>query len=420
MPGYPLFLAGVYSLFGHDKTAVRIIQALMDTATCAMIGILAYFWEPDKRSRQSSSNAAMALAAICPFTAIYTATILTETSTIFFAVAMCLAATMALRSTSRRKALWLWIASGLIASVAVLFRPDSGIFAFAIALTLGVATLSRAGTVKLSGKRDEIGYRPGQTSYLAVFSLAFCLVLVPWAIRNYRVFHLFQPLSPAHGEMPGEFLPRGYLAWVRTWIDDGRYVGPVIFSLDALPIRLTSIPDNAFDSAEEKLRVGELLAEYNEAATVEMTPEIDAGFAQLARERISRNPLRYYFWLPLKRAGSLWFDTHSQYYPFQGNLLPLNDPNHKIHQEFWLSLFAASTLVYTLLGIAGAWFLFRTQKFDTRLWVLLAALMISLRVGFFATLERPEPRYVVEVFPFLSILGGIALVRLGRLWTNRK
>jgi len=167
--GISLFLAGVYSLFGHDKTAVRIIQALMDTATCAMIGILAYFWEPDKRSRQSSSNAAMALAAICPFTAIYTATILTETSTIFFAVAMCLAATMALRSTSRRKALWLWIASGLIASVAVLFRPDSGIFAFAIALTLGVATLSRAGTVKLSGKRDEIGYRPGQTSYLAVF-----------------------------------------------------------------------------------------------------------------------------------------------------------------------------------------------------------------------------------------------------------
>jgi hypothetical protein len=29
-----------------------------------------------------------------------------------------------------------------------------------------------------------------------------------------------------------------------------------------------------------------------------------------------------------------------------------------------------------------------------------------LRVGFFATLENPEPRYVVEVFPFLIILAG--------------
>jgi len=39
--------------------------------------------------------------------------------------------------------------------------------------------------------------------------------------------------------------------------------------------------------------------------------------------------------------------------------------------------------------------------------------MIFLRIGFFATLENPEPRYVVEVFPFLSILGGIALTRFG-------
>jgi len=45
----------------------------------------------------------------------------------------------------------------------------------------------------------------------------------------------------------------------------------------------------------------------------------------------------------------------------------------------------------------------------------LATLMVFLRFGFFATLENPEPRYVVEVFPFLSILGGIALVRIPEL-----
>jgi hypothetical protein len=51
--------------------------------------------------------------------------------------------------------------------------------------------------------------------------------------------------------------------------------------------------------------------------------------------------------------------------------------------------------------------------------------MIFLRFGFFATLENPEPRYVVEVFPFLSILGGIALTRVltnfgSRLLTRAK
>ena len=207
----------------------------------------------------------------------------------------------------------------------------------------------------------------------ALFSLAFCLVLVPWTIRNQRVFHLFQPLAPAHAEMPGEFVPRGYLTWLRTWIDEGRYIGPVLWALDDAPIKVSDFPDRAFDSAEEKQRVATLLDKYNhppeaqpldngndqpqdspspgenqseteeqaepnvnnnanndrdeanpgnqndednasagdeadeddqadedasatqtETQAVEMTPEIDAGFAQIAAERKARHPIRYY------------------------------------------------------------------------------------------------------------------------------
>jgi hypothetical protein len=319
--------------------------------------------------------------------------------------------------------------------------------------------------------------------------LAFCLVLVPWTIRNSRVFHVFQPLAPAHAEMPGEFVPRGYLNWLRTWIDDGRYIGPVLWSLDESPIKVEDIPDRAFDSAEEKQRVTALLGKYNhppetpesifeapepretptpsedqlnpepspkteeepspkgqqdeqadetdqgdeadsndeDAAPdqtadqpVEMTPEIDAGFAQIAKERVARHPLRYYFLLPARRAVSLWFNTHSQYYPFEGELLPIANLDYDIHQQFWLPLFAALTLIYTLLGIAGGWFLWQCRRLELRQWVLLAALMIFLRIGFFGTLENPEPRYVVEVFPFLSILGGIATGRIGTLLTKTR
>lgn len=495
LPGYPLFLAGVYSLFGHnDNGTVRIVQALIDTATCGLIAFVAFLWEPDERRKRRTSIAALTLAALCPFTTIYVATILTETLTMFCAVAMCLTATLALRATRQRNTLWLWVATGLLAGTAVLFRPDSGLFALAIGITLVVSTLGRSSDISLNKKREEVLYRTARASYLgAVFSLAFCLVLVPWAVRNYRVFHLFQPLAPAHAEMPGEFVPRGYFSWLRTWIDNGRYIGPVLWSLDSAPIKIADIPDQAFDSAEEKQRVVALFEKYNhpseepgiftepdsqkttspdtkpdenqpsdqqsakdeetESASpsdeaspgdendeadqgdegdttdqgdetaapdqagdqqVEMTPEIDAGFAQIARERIARHPLRYYVWLPLKRAHSLWFDTHSQYYPFEGELLPLDGLDHDIHQQYWLPLFAALTAVYTLLGIAGGWFLGRAGDFSSRQWLLLAALMIFLRLGFFATLENPEPRYVVEAFPFLSILGGIAVSRVSR------
>jgi hypothetical protein len=486
LPGYPLFIAGIYSIFGHgDNTAVRIVQALFDAASCALIALIAFYWEPDERRKRRSSIAALALAAVCPFTTIYVATILTETLTMFFAVAMCLTATLALRATTQRRVLGLWVATGLIAGVAVLLRPDSGLFALALGITLVVSVLGRPSDVNPGAKREELLYRSLRTSYLgAVFSLAFCLVLVPWTIRNYRVFHLFQPLAPAHAEMPGEFVPRGYLSWLRTWIDDSRYIGPVLWSLDTSSIKLDDIPDGAFDSAEEKQRVAALLEKYNhpgeepglftdeadsqgaptpsadqpeqnkesepnnspdesaeadetdkseegDAAdqgdenapsdeAVEMTPEIDAGFAKIAQERIARHPFRYYALLPLKRARSLWVDTHSQYYPFEGELLPLADLDYDIHQQYWLPLFAGLTFVYTLLGIAGGWFLWQRHDFIARQWMLLATLMIFLRLGFFATLENPEPRYVVEIFPFLTILGGIVVGRIGTLLKNSK
>ncbi|MGI9067064.1 MAG: glycosyltransferase family 39 protein [Pyrinomonadaceae bacterium] len=489
LPGYPLFIAGVYSVFGHgDDTSVRIVQALLDTATCALIALIAFLWEPVEKLKRRSSIAALALAALCPFTTIYVATILTETGTTFLALAMCFTATLAFKATRQGNALLLWGATGVLAGVAVLFRPDSGLFALAVGITLVVTTLLRSSDVKLSRKREEVLYRFSRASYLgAVFSLAFCLVLVPWTVRNFRVFHIFQPLAPVHAEMPGEFVPRGYLSWLRTWIDDGRYIGPVLWSLDESPIKLDDIPDRAFDSAEEKQRVAALFEKYNhppevpelisgepepqetptpsddllnpnpdssaksdeeepaesdqgdeahdsdeagevekgdEAASsddasadqavdqpVEITPEIDAGFAEIAKQRVARHPLRYYFLLPAKRAVSIWFNTHSQYYPFEGELLPFANLDDQRHQQFWLPLFAVLTLVYTLLGVAGGWFLWERRGLEARQWVLLAALMIFLRIGFFATLENPEPRYVVEVFPFLSILGGIALTR---------
>jgi hypothetical protein len=143
-----------------------------------------------------------------------------------------------------------------------------------------------------------------------------------------------------------------------------------------------------------------------EDANVEMTPEIDAGFAQLGQERVAHSQLRYYVVLPLKRGVTLWFDTHSQYYPFNGELLPLADLDHDIHQQYWLPLFAGLTWAYTLLGVIGGWLLWRSRD---RRWLLMVALLIFLRLGFLATLENPEPRYTVELFPLLIVVGAAGL-----------
>ena len=87
-----------------------------------------------------------------------------------------------------------------------------------------------------------------------------------------------------------------------------------------------------------------------------MTPDIDAGFAQIARQRIVRAPLRYYVWLPIKRAIALWFVPHAQYYPFEGELFPLDEMDHENHQDLWLPIFFLLTWTYTIAGVAGAWY----------------------------------------------------------------
>jgi 4-amino-4-deoxy-L-arabinose transferase-like glycosyltransferase len=528
LPGYPLFLAAVYKVFGHGNNgAVRIVQALIETATCGLIALLAFYWEPDKDRKRAAAIAALALAAVCPFTAIYSATVLTEVPTMFLAVAMCVAATVAFRKTfttedteeaqkhrgSLKKALKWWLVAGLLGGLAVLIRPDSGLFVAAIGLTLVLTALrvptlvrlfargknpTKVGTLNAGKDTRRLLAWPVLLRTLAagsVFSIAFILVLVPWTIRNARVFHRFQPLAPAHGEMPDEFVPRGYYLWLRSWLDDERYVAPFLWSLDTDPITMDDVPPHAFDSRDEKNQVEALLEEYNhpggsqppnsapqspqpgptppasptetppnsarstgkptpdsaqknanananaedtgdendqnsnssdqadetdnpnESAQsgpephgpVAMTPEIDAAFAQIARERIARHPFRYYVWLPVARAETMWFNTHSQYWPFEGDLLPFEDLDYAGYQHIWLPLFAGLTGLYSLLGGLGGWLLWRSRKLAARRWLLLALLIIFLRLAFFATLENPEPRYVVEFFPFLSILGGTAI-----------
>ena len=381
-----------------------------------------------------------------------------------------------------RSALLWWGVAGLIGGLAVMMRPDSGLFLAAVGLTLVitglgplVSGLRKKSKVESPKSKDQKSKTKDQNSAPslqlqvsslkkpvtrviasgAALSFTFILVLAPWTIRNWRVFHLFQPLSPAHGEMPGEFVPRGYSLWLRTWLDDQSYIQPFLWSLDTDPIDIDDVPAYAFDSENEKKRVATLLEAYNNESdseatstpqsspnasptptpnseeeeseqesdqpdnsaqqdhpSVEMTPEIDAAFGELARDRIARHPFRFYVWLPLKRARTIWFDTHAQYWPFEGTLFPLEDLDYSTHQQIWLPLFAGLTAVYTILGLLGGWFLWESGKFDARRWLLLVLLAILFRLILFSWIENPEPRYTVEFFPLLSILGGIAIAHI--------
>jgi hypothetical protein len=223
--------------------------------------------------------------------------------------------------------------------------------------------------------------------------------------------------------MPGEFVAEGYAAWMRSWIDHPRYVNPMLFDLDRAPITIDLVPNRAFDSPGERTRVAALLERYNTPeADAEpdatgalppggMTPEIDAGFAAIARERAARHPFRQYLLLPAKRAVMLWFDPHADYYPFAGFLFPLEDLDRDRRQQIWLPIFIALTLIWTAAAWAGAGRLAAHR--ETWGWLCLVVLLIVPRLMLLSSMENPEPRYTVEYFPLLTALAAIGVAGFG-------
>ena len=453
LPGYPVFLASVYELTGiGNDAAVRTAQGILYTVTCVFIALIAFGMTSERKQKCRAGFFAFVFSAFCPAMAIYSATLLPETLTMFFLSASVLAAVYALSARSAKSSKIWWFFAGLLSGISVLVRPDAGLFAFGIGLTLSVSVFW--GKEKVSGRIIDRFFKG------IVFVAAFTLPLVPWTVRNERQFGIFQPLAPAHAEMPGEFVPHGYYLWLRTWIDDSKFIGPMLWDFESKPIKLEDIPASAFASDDEHSRIAGLIAQYNnsdpdhpleppkrpdEAApnetdkssgdpgsdetadneagnndsetmvetewNLKITPDVDAAFDQIAHERIGREPWRFYIGLPAKRGAAMWFDTHSDYYPFAGELFPLKDLDENNYQHIWLPLFAGLTVLYTVLAIVGICTLLIGGR-RTWIWLFLILFISVPRIIYFGTLENPEPRYLVELFVPASILAGLVLAQL--------
>jgi hypothetical protein len=227
--------------------------------------------------------------------------------------------------------------------------------------------------------------------------------LAPWVIRNAITLHEAQLLAPKNMNLPSELVPYGFMAWEKTWLYRVRDCYLVPWKLNDETILVDDIPKRAFDTPEEKQRVSAVLERYNNELT--LTPEEDAEFAQTAKERTARHPLRTYLWVPAARVLTIWFTPRVELLPVSGNVFPLRQmrEDDPVDQEVSI-LFFVMNLFYVALGVCGAARLWRANP-AARPAVALLTLFIVLRTAFLTTLETPEPRYVLVCFPALIALG---------------
>ena len=390
LPGYPAFLAAVFAIFGMEHyRAVLVLQVLIDIGTCFLIADIAR-----RLVSPRAAKAAFLLAALCPFLASYAAAALTETLEIFFTVLAFDFAIAGLETLDQRR-LRPWLGCGLAIGAAILLRPDGGLLLMAIELSLLVLLFrawrqkTRAGAPAPHGPSVPQLLRAGLI--LALVSLA---PLVPWAWRNLHTIHRFQPLAPRYANQQDEFVPAGFNRWVKTWMADYASVEEIYWPVPGDPVDADKLPSRAFDSEAQRQQTGQLLADYNQ--TLHVTPELDDRFAALASQRIRRAPLRYYVWLPLVRVADMWLRPRTETLPSDRRWWEFDD------DPLWSALAVTLGIINLLyIGAAGAGLL--RARWTVPLGLILTFAL--LRSVFLGSLENPEPRYTLEAYFAIIVLG---------------
>ena len=407
-PGYPAFLAAVFALAGKSSRAVMLAQVAVDLATCLAVAQMAALLAPasppgrpaSRHSLGRVSLGALWLSALCPFTANYTAVVLTETlATGLTAVALVLlleteagVSRVAGEGFGRSGEARNWLLAGMVAGLGALVRPETPLVLAAAGAWLLARWWRRRDWARL--------VRAG-----ALMAAGLVLPLLPWAARNWHTLHEVEFLAPRYSELPGEYTPVGFTAWTGTWMWRMRDVYLSTWNVNEAPILVSDLPASAFDSPAERARVAALLARHNDGLA--LTPEIDAGFAEIAKQRTARHRLRTEAEIPALRAFALWFTPRTELLPISGHLTPLRQAWQEDQADFLVTaLLGIVGVGFLALALAGAWGA-RAQP-----GVKLLLLFIAIRTIYFAyAADTSEPRYVLECFPAVIALAAQVFLR---------
>ena len=374
LPGYPFFLAFTFLIFGQDHYfGAMLFQLIFDVLTCFLVADIAR-----RIISERAARTAFILAAFCPFVINYVATPLTECLEIFFIAAAIDCAVVALDA---RRLRW-WALCGVACAAATLLRPDGGMILGCIGLTVVLLAWSEP------ARRREL---LASALLLSVVTLS---PLVPWTVRNWRVFHVFQPLVTVHASDPGEYLPTGWERWFKTWLIDYSSTEDIAFHVPGEPLDVGDIPDRAYTSQSQRALVHSLLDQYN--LNYQMTPEIDRQFGAMAEENIRIHPIRYHLLLPAARIFDMWFRPRSEMMPLDTHFWEIRRDPHDAWCDIALALL---NLAYVGAAIAGAWLMRHRMKYLPLL--LTYPIVRSL---FLATTGASEDRYTLECFPFVFVL----------------
>lgn len=301
LPGYPLLLAACSHIFGTENYfASACVQIALDSAACLLPADFAHRIAPPT-CKHSATLPTLWLAALRPFTAPYAAVPLAEGPSIFrialaalvparFHISPQAAAVDSGQRSSQFAFPWKvsfpsgegppW-SNALCFACAVtrasFLHPDGALVAVAIAPAMVFGWPRGQAAEAIPPKK-----LPRMSLVCVLLALAPFAV---WAWRNWRVFHVFQPLAPRLAIDGNENRQDGWDRWVKTWCLDFISTEEIYWTIPDGELDVSKLPARAFDSPAQRAAIVALDCGY-EHDDEEITPRVNAGFERLAKQRI--------------------------------------------------------------------------------------------------------------------------------------
>jgi 4-amino-4-deoxy-L-arabinose transferase-like glycosyltransferase len=334
-PVYSYLLAGIFKVFGVETRASVLaalsLNSVFSALTCIPVFLLA---------RQAFGERVAKWAgwgwAFSPYGVYYGADWAWSTCLVTLELSCLFLFAWRLENSSRKRD---WILFGALCGVAALTEP----VVMAVLPLLGIWTLYR---------RYRLA-RPWQAQMIAV-ALAGAVMLSPWLVRNYMLFHKFIPVRSGYGLE----LYIGNNGYSQHWVNR------------------TLHPNHSDAELSEYERVGEIAYMDHKM--------------QQAKDYIRSHPA-WYAWMTFRRMVYMW----TGYWSFNAAYLkdePLDPPN---------------IFVNTTMSLLGFWGLSLVWRRDRALAVRFAIVFFFFPLTYY--FSHPETYYFRPVDPLIVVLAGVAV-----------
>ncbi len=362
-PGYPLFVASIYSLTSGSLRAVVILQIALEMVTLFLVYSICRRWGLSRQARW----AALLFGALCPFLPLFSTQIYTEVLATFL---LTLTLYLLARTVTDKSLGW-WFAAGLTSGVGLLVRPD--LLPALLLASIAAVSVHRASESLAISRRQRLWGVVGRACITGAVCLA---VLFPWTLRNYRLTGDVSPFGNIAAQSR-EAYPR----WLSTWLDDPQLLHLYWWN----PIKIeefsaSKIPDDERERAERAIRQAQAQLSLNGQPSEEF-------FALAAKANVER-PVRTRVFVPVRRM-----------------LMTVLRVPSSVSDGLWKIL--VYLYWFTLIGclMIGAMRGLRRRNFIV---LLPLALIIGRLVLPLVSALGSEPRYLFEALPSCFILAAYA------------